>query len=92
MKMGRGLMKVFGKHRGGEEPPRLVLHYEVEREEDDGRYLAEIMEIPGAMAYGRTEAEAINAAAALALRVLAERIDHGEAPVDRGFAFAFQHA
>jgi predicted RNase H-like HicB family nuclease len=89
MNMGRG-WKVFGKHRAPHEPPRFVLRYEVERE-DDGRYLAEIIEIPGAMAYGNSESEAINAAAALALRVLAERIDHGEAPVEHGFAFAFQH-
>ena len=90
MNMGWGKLKVFGKRRAAHEPPQLVLRYEVERE-DDGRYLAEIMEIPGALAYGNTEAEAINAAAALALRVMAERIDQGEAPVQHGFAFQFQH-
>jgi predicted RNase H-like HicB family nuclease len=45
----------------------------------DGRWIAEVPEIPGAMAYGGTKAEAIAKAEALALRALAERIEHGEA-------------
>jgi len=58
MNMNWRKLKIFGKHRAVHEPPQLVLRYEVERE-DDGRYLAEIMEIPGALAYGNTEGEAI---------------------------------
>jgi predicted RNase H-like HicB family nuclease len=47
-------------------------------QEEDGRWLAEILELPGVLAYGRTSDEAIVKAQALALRVLADRIEHGE--------------
>ena len=47
-------------------------------QETDGRWIAEIPQIPGAMAYGNTRAEAVARAQALGLRVLAERIEHGE--------------
>lgn len=46
--------------------------------EDDGRWLAEVVELPGVVAYGASRAEAIARAEALALRVLADRLDHGE--------------
>jgi predicted RNase H-like HicB family nuclease len=51
---------------------------EVEQEED-GRWLAEVMELPGVLSYGQTRQEAIDKAQALSLRVLADRLDHGEA-------------
>jgi len=55
------------------------MRFAVETEkEKDGRWIAEIPQIPGAMAYGRTRAEAVSRVEALALRVLAERIEHGE--------------
>ena len=47
--------------------------------EEDGRWIAEVMEIPGAMVYGATTEEAIVKVKALALRVLAERLEYGEA-------------
>ena len=50
---------------------------EVEREED-GRWIAEVVELPGVLIYGHTCEEAIAKAQALALRVIADRIDHGE--------------
>ena len=50
---------------------------EIEREED-GRWIAEISALPGAMAYGITETEAVAKAEALALRILADRVEHGE--------------
>ena len=50
---------------------------EVERE-DDGRWLTEIAELPGVLAYGQTREEAIARAQVLALRVLADRLEHGE--------------
>lgn len=50
---------------------------ETERE-DDGRWIAEIVEIPGAMTYGLTVEEATAKVQTLALRVLAERLEHGE--------------
>jgi len=50
---------------------------ETEREED-GRWIAEVLEIPGVLAYGDSEQEAISKAQALGLRVIADRIEHGE--------------
>jgi len=50
---------------------------EIERE-NDGRWIAEIPELPGVMAYGDTREEAISKAEALALRVLADKLEHGE--------------
>ncbi len=50
---------------------------EVEQEED-GRWLAEVTALPGVLAYGATREEAIRKAKALTLRVLADRLDHGE--------------
>ena len=47
-------------------------------QEDDGRWLAEVVELPGALAYGGTQDEAMAKAEALALRVLAERLEQGE--------------
>ena len=59
------------------------MHLTIETEvEDDGRWIAEIIEIPGAMQYGQSRTEAIARAEALALRVLAERIESGEQPLD----------
>jgi predicted RNase H-like HicB family nuclease len=46
--------------------------------EDDGRWIAEVLELPGVMVYGATKEEALAKAQALALRVLAERLEHGE--------------
>jgi len=46
--------------------------------EDDGRFLAEVPALPGVIAYGNSSAEATAKVKALALRVLAERVEHGE--------------
>lgn len=46
--------------------------------EDDGRWVAEVPQIPGVLAYGSTRDEAMAKAQILALRVLAERLEHGE--------------
>jgi predicted RNase H-like HicB family nuclease len=54
---------------------------ETEREED-GRWIAEVCEIPGVLKYGQSREEAIAQAEALALRVIADRIEHGEQPVE----------
>jgi predicted RNase H-like HicB family nuclease len=53
------------------------MHIEVEKE-DDGRWIAEVADLPGAMAYGNTKQQAIARVQALALRVLADRLEHGE--------------
>jgi predicted RNase H-like HicB family nuclease len=50
---------------------------EVEQEED-GRWLSEVLELPGVLAYGQTQSEAIARVQALALRVVADRLEHGE--------------
>lgn len=55
----------------------MTFTVEYERE-DDGRWLAEIIELPGVLAYGISSDEAIAKAQALALRVLADRLEHGE--------------
>ena len=47
-------------------------------QEPDGRWLAEVLEISGALAYGATRDQAVAHAKALALRVMAERLEHGE--------------
>ena len=46
--------------------------------EVDGRWIAEVRELPGVMLYGATREEAIEAVQALALRVIADRLEHGE--------------
>jgi len=51
---------------------------ELERE-DDGRWLAEVVELPGVLAYGESCEIALARVQALALRVIAERLEHGEA-------------
>ena len=60
----------------------MNLSIECEREAD-GRWIAEITQIPGAMAYGATREEAMARAEIVALRAIADRIEHGEArPLD----------
>lgn len=46
--------------------------------EDDGRFIAEVLELPGALAYGATQAEAKARVEAIALRALAKCIEHGK--------------
>ena len=55
----------------------MNLKIETERE-DDGRWLAEIADLPGVLAYGKSREEAVARTKALALRVLADRLEHGE--------------
>ncbi len=50
---------------------------EIERE-TDGRWISEIPELPGVLAYGQTREESVARAKALAFRVLADRLEHGE--------------
>jgi len=54
-----------------------MLRIEIEREED-GRWIGEVPDLPGVLAYGATEAEARAKTTALALRVIADRIEQGE--------------
>jgi predicted RNase H-like HicB family nuclease len=59
----------------------VTFQIELDRE-DDGRWLAEIPDLPGVLCYGTTQDEAIARVQALALRVLAERLEHREAPAE----------
>jgi predicted RNase H-like HicB family nuclease len=59
------------------------MRFTVETErEDDGRWIAEVAELPGVMKYGQTRDKAIAQVEALTLRVMADRIEHGEHPVE----------
>jgi len=53
--------------------------YRVETErETDGRWIAEVLELPGVLVYGQTREEAVHKAQALSLHVLVERMENGE--------------
>jgi predicted RNase H-like HicB family nuclease len=57
--------------------------YKIETElEEDGRWIAEVVDVPGVLAYGATEKQAIASAQALALRVLADRIEQQREPTE----------
>jgi len=68
----------------------FTLQIEIERE-DDGRWIAEIPALPGTMCYGSSRTDAIAHVQALALRVLAERLEHAEAP-QAALSITFQAA
>ena len=55
----------------------MKFRVEIEQEED-GRWIAEVIDIPGVLAYGNTSEEARAKVQALALRVVADRLEHGE--------------
>lgn len=69
-----GALKPRHGYHGG-----MRLTIELERE-DDGRWLAEALEVPGVMGYGETRDQAICNAERLAIAVIADRIAHGEMP------------
>ncbi|MCL4504547.1 MAG: type II toxin-antitoxin system HicB family antitoxin [Chloroflexi bacterium] len=54
---------------------KFTIEYE---QEEDGRWLAEVLELPGVLAYGSTPNDAVAKVKALGLRVIADRIEHGE--------------
>ena len=59
------------------------MNYTIEIEqEDDGRIIAEVIELPGVLAYGKTKEEAIAKAQALALYVIADRLENGETSLE----------
>lgn len=68
----------------------MHLNVEIEREEG-GRWIAEVIDLPGAQAYGVSRDQAIARAEALALRVLADRLEHEEAGPDL-FSVSFRAA
>ena len=68
----------------------MSIAIELEREED-GRWLAAVPALPGVMAYGADREEALRAVQALALRVIADRLEQGE-PVSEALLSAFHVA
>ena len=68
----------------------MSIAIELEREED-GRWLADVPALPGVMAYGADREEALRAVQALALRVIADRLEQGE-PVPEALLGAFHVA
>lgn len=60
-------------------PKHTSNHFTIETEqEDDNRWIAEILEISGVLPYGNTQQQAITKAQALALRVIADKLEYGE--------------
>jgi predicted RNase H-like HicB family nuclease len=55
----------------------MKLRIEIDRE-DDGRWICEVPALPGVLAYGRTRKSALASVQALALRVIADKLEHGE--------------
>jgi predicted RNase H-like HicB family nuclease len=55
----------------------MKLRIEIDRE-NDGRWICEVPDLPGVLAYGRTRKSALASVQALALRVIADRLEHGE--------------
>ena len=65
----------------------MNLRIEIAREED-GRWIAEVADLPGVMTYGATRGDAVAKAKALALRVIADRLEHGEEVPESAEMFA----
>jgi predicted RNase H-like HicB family nuclease len=63
---------------------------EIEREED-GRWIAEVPAVAGAMAYGDTKDAAVAKVQALVLRILADRVEHGEPAAELSEVFTVAH-
>jgi len=57
-------------------------------QEEDGRWIAEVLDLPGVMVYAENKEKAILKVKALALRVIADRIEHGEEIPELGEVFA----
>jgi len=64
---------------------KLTVEYE---KEEDGRWLAEVKELPGVLTYGKDPDEAVAHVQALALRVIADRLENGEAVPALMFSFS----
>ena len=63
----------------------MTIRFQVEFDrEEDGRWIAEVRELPGVLAYGASQLEAQAKVKALALRVVAEQLEHGEAGPELG--------
>ena len=73
------LMRLSIRPKNKPEATRMNRKYQIELEQEtDGRWIAEIEALSGAMAYGNTRKQAIMNIEALALRIFADRLEHGE--------------
>jgi predicted RNase H-like HicB family nuclease len=76
-------------HTAGRCRDRRLQAMKIETErEDDGRWIAEVPDLPGVIVYGESREEALSKVKALALRVLADRLEHGESIPDLGEVFS----
>ncbi len=64
---------------------KFTVEYE---KEEDGRWLAEVKELPGVLTYGKNKDDAVARVQALALRVIADRLENGEAIPALMFSFS----
>lgn len=60
---------------------KIRLKVECEQEQETGRWIADVTDLPGVMVYGSTRTEAMNKAKLLALDVVIDRLAHGEDPL-----------
>ena len=88
--MRRGKTRTLGGKFGAGRRMAHMTTFTIQHErEEDGRWIAEVPELPGVLAYGASADEAMAKAEALALRVLADRLEHKEAkpqPISIGIA------
>lgn len=71
----------------------MLNRFQIEIElEEDGRWIAEIRNLPGVMAYGKTKQEAVRSVRALALGVLADRVERGKSFPTRKFSVSLARA
>ncbi len=59
----------------------MTFHIEIDREVD-GHWIAEVPDLAGVLTYGATRAQAVAQVQALALRVIADRLEHNESPAE----------
>lgn len=78
------MRKVVGKAKT---PSRLVVEFD---REVDGRWIAEISSLPGVMAYGASKTEATRRVSAIALRTLADNVEHGKKSVSVSQLFEYE--
>ena len=79
----RGCATGAGRRKNGAQPGEETMTFLVELEqEENGRWIAEVVDLPGVLAYGQTPEEATAKGQALALRVVADRLEHGKADPD----------
>jgi len=82
---GGAFVSAIMKSTERQDEMKLTVEYE---QEEDGRWLAEVKELPGVLAYGKDADAAAAHAQALALRVVADRIENGESAPSLMFTFA----